>query len=74
MVKVQVVLHVSSFFYIYCNGTAIPSCVNLLIFKLENHCTRPAQSSHGGCSRRLHKLVYLAIKNGNILVNDLPKF
>ena len=38
---------------------------------LENHCTRTAQSPHGGCSRRVHKIVYLAIKNGHILVNIL---
>ena len=35
---------------------------------LENHCTRTAQSSRGGCSRRVHNLVYLAVKKGNILV------
>ena len=38
---------------------------------LENHCTQTAQSSHGGCSRRVHKIVYLAVKKGNILVNIL---
>ena len=35
---------------------------------LENHCARTAQSSRGGCSRRVHKIVYLAVKKGNILV------
>ena len=35
---------------------------------LENHCTRTAQSSHGGCSRRVHKIVYLAVNKGYILV------
>ena len=29
---------------------------------LENHCTRTTQSSRGGCSRRVHKIVYLAVK------------
>ena len=38
---------------------------------LENHLTRTVQSSRGGCSRRVHKFVYLAVKNGNILVNFL---
>ena len=38
---------------------------------LENHCTRTAQSSRGGCSRRVHKIVYLAVKKGNILGNIL---
>ena len=32
-------------------------------------CTRAAQSSRVGCSRRVHKIVYLAVKKGNILVN-----
>ena len=45
--------------------------VDLYSFRLENHCTRTAQSSHGGRSRRVHKTVYLAVKNGNILVNIL---
>ena len=35
---------------------------------LENHCTRTAQSSRGGCRRRVHKIVYLAVKKGHILV------
>ena len=38
---------------------------------LENHCTRKAQSSRGGCSRRVHKKEYLADNKGNILVNIL---
>ena len=38
---------------------------------LENHCTRTAQSEHGGCSRRVHEMVYLAVNKGNILVNIL---
>ena len=38
---------------------------------LEHLCTRIAQSSRGGCSRRVHKIVYLAAKKGNILVNIL---
>ena len=32
------------------------------------HCTGTAQSSRGGCSRPVHKIVYLAVKRGNILV------
>ena len=36
---------------------------------LENHCTRTAQSLRGGCSRRVHTIVYLAVEKGNILVN-----
>ena len=35
---------------------------------LENHCTRTGPSSYGGCSRRVYKIVYLAVKKGNILV------
>ena len=31
---------------------------------LVNHCTRTAQSSRGGCSRRGHKIVYLAVNKG----------
>ena len=38
---------------------------------LENHCTRTAQSSRVGCSRRVHRIVYLAVKKGNVLVNIL---
>ena len=37
-------------------GTAGPT--------LENHCTRTAQSSLGGCSRRVHKIEYLAVYKG----------
>ena len=33
---------------------------------LENHCTRTVQSSCGGCSRRVHKIVNLAVQKGNI--------
>ena len=35
---------------------------------LETHCTRLVQSSRVGCSRRGHKIVYLAVKKGNIFV------
>ena len=38
------------------------------ILMLENYCTRTAQSSHGGCSGRVHKIVYLAVTKGNISV------
>ena len=38
---------------------------------LENHCTQTAQSSRDGCSQRVHKIVYLAVNKGNILVNIL---
>ena len=36
-----------------------------------NHCNRKAQSLCGGCSRRVHKKGYLAVKKGNIMVNFL---
>ena len=36
------------------------------LFTLENHCTRTALSSRGGCSREVHKIVYLAVKKPNI--------
>ena len=41
------------------------------IYTLENHRTRTAQSLHGGCSWRVHKIVYLAVDKGNILVTFL---
>ena len=34
---------------------------------LENHRTRTAQSSSVGCSRLLHRKMYLAVKNGNVV-------
>ena len=40
-------------------------------FKLENHCTQTAQSLRGGCIRQVHKIEYLAVNKGNILVNVL---
>ena len=43
----------------------------LLSNTLENHCTRTAQSWRGGCSRRVHKIEYLTVNKGNILVNFL---
>ena len=44
--------------------------VRLLLFiTLENHCNRTVQSLRAGCSRREHKIVYLAVKKGNIFVN-----
>ena len=33
----------------------------LMDTSLENLCTRKVQSSRGGCSRRVHKIVYLAV-------------
>ena len=35
---------------------------------LENHYTRTAQSSHGRCSRRVHKIVCLADDKAYIMV------
>ena len=37
-------------------------------FTLENHCTRTAQSSRGGCSRQVHTIEYIAVEKGTILV------
>ena len=37
-----------------------------ILFTLENHCTRSVQSLCGGCSRRVHKIVYPAVKKGHI--------
>ena len=40
------------------------------LYTLENHCTRTAQSSRDGCSRRVHTIVYLyfvAVNKRNIL-------
>ena len=45
--------------------------ISFSLYTLENHSTRTAQSSCGGCSGRVHKIVYLAVKKGNILVNIL---
>ena len=45
--------------------------INLLSHTLENHCIRTAQPSYGGCSRRVHKTVYLTDDKGNSLVNIL---
>ena len=39
------------------------------ITMLENHCTRTMQSSRGGCSQQVPKIVCLAVDKGNILVN-----
>ena len=46
-------------------------CLSLTVGTLDNHCIRTVQSLRGGCSRRVHKIVYLAVKNDNILVNIL---
>ena len=35
---------------------------------LENHCTRTAQSSRGGCSRQVHKIGKLAVKKGTVVL------
>ena len=37
------------------------------LFMLENHCTQTAQSSRGGCSRRVHKIEYLAVNKANFV-------
>ena len=34
-------------------------------------CTPTAQSSRVGCSRRVHRIMYLAVTKGNILINIL---
>ena len=44
------------------------SSSRLCIGTLENNCTREVQSSRDGCSRRVLKIVYLAVKMSNILV------
>ena len=41
------------------------------IFTLKNLHTGTVQSLCGGCSRRVHKIVYLAVKKGNILASTL---
>ena len=46
----------------------LKNMLNLPSITLENHCTRATQSSRGGCSRRVHKIEYLAVDKGNILV------
>ena len=42
---------------------------------LENHCTHTVQSSHGGCSQRVHKIGYIAVKKGKYFtsVNIQPE-
>ena len=42
-----------------------------ILFTRENHCTRTAKSSCVGYSGRVHRIVYLANKKGNILVDIL---
>ena len=37
------------------------------IYTLRNKCTRTAHSSCGGCSWRVHKILYIAVKKDNIL-------
>ena len=43
--------------------------VSIIKVSLENHCTRTVQSSRVGSSLRVNRIVYLAFKKGNILVN-----
>ena len=42
------------------DGKMIP-VYNVDSTTIENHCTRTAQSSRGGCSRQVHKIGYLAV-------------
>ena len=42
--------------------------LQVVMFTLENHCTRTAQSSRGVCSRLVHKIVYLTVKKGHIFI------
>ena len=39
------------------------------ITKIFFHCIRTAQSSRVGSNLRVHRIVYLVVKRGNILVN-----
>ena len=41
------------------------------VHMLEKHWTRTVQSSRVGCSRRVHRIVYVSVKKGNIMVNIL---
>ena len=34
------------------------------IIMLENRCTRTVQPLHVGCRRRVHRIVYIAVKKG----------
>ena len=36
---------------------------------VQNRCTQTAQLSRGGCSPQVHKIGYIAVKRGYILVN-----
>ena len=49
----------------------VQRCYEWYYITLENHRTRTAQLSRGGCSRRVHKIKYLAVNKGNSLVNFL---
>ena len=51
-------------FHLRCNIPVEISRISGIM--LENHCTQTVQSSCGGCSRRVHKIVYLAVKKDNI--------
>ena len=48
-------------------------CIGIsCIYTLEKHFTQIVQSSlHAGCSRRVHRIVYLAVKKGNRLLVSL---
>ena len=53
-------------------NTVIP--INVIVYTLENLCTRTAQSSRGGHSRRVEKwrvYVHLAVEKRNKFLNIL---
>ena len=52
----------------YCSNLFLVLCA---VPQARELYTRAAQSSRVGCSRRVHRIVYLAVKKGNILVNIL---
>ena len=61
----QMVLYFILWRYFVSTNSAGPGEMTARV-TLENHCTRTAQSEHGCCSRRVHKIVYLAVNKGNI--------
>ena len=62
-----------SFFALTCTDILFGNASenDIVFIYAREPCARTAQSSRVGCSRRVHKIVYLAVKMGNISVNIL---
>ena len=60
--------------FLACGSLCSVSLLHGVVVMLEKHCTRTAQSSCGGCSRRVHKIEYFAMNifRSKILTKILP--